>query len=192
MKFEPTPLEGAYLIALEPHSDERGSYARAFCEREFAAAGLETRFVQANNAISRKRGTLRGFHYQLPPSAEVKVVRCLRGALYGAIVDLRPDSPTFTQWFGAELNENNRLMMYVPRGFGHAVLTLTGNVEAYYLVSAYYAAQHERGLRHDDPLFDIRWPIEPVEISAKDRSWPAFGPKFHGVEAFRRKALATA
>jgi dTDP-4-dehydrorhamnose 3,5-epimerase len=186
MRFISTPLRDACLIALEPLADERGFFARTFCEREFAAAGLETRFVQVNNALSCKRGTLRGLHYQLPPSAEVKVVRCLRGALYDVIVDLRPDSPTFRQWFGAKLDEDNRIMMYVPRGFGHGLLTLTDDVETLYLASAFYAAADERGLRHDDPAFAIRWPIEPVEVSSKDRSWPRFDPAFHGIDAFRR------
>jgi len=192
MRFTPTPLGGAYVVSQEPLADERGFFARAFCEREFAAAGLETRFVQANNALSRRRGTLRGFHYQLPPAAEVKLVRCLRGALYDVIVDLRPDSPTFKQWFGAELNEDNRSMMYVPSGFAHGLLTLTEDVEAYYLVSAVYSPALERGLRYDDPAFDVRWPFEPVEISPKDRSWPSFDPVFHGVEAFREAGVCAA
>lgn len=192
MKFTPTPLGGAYVISLEPLADARGFFARAFCEREFAAAGLETRFVQANNALSRRRGTLRGFHYQLPPAAEAKLVRCLRGALYDVIIDLRPDSPTFKQWFGAELNEDNRLMMYVPRGFAHGLLTLTENVEAYYLVSAIYAPALERGLRHDDPAFGVRWPIEPVEISPKDRAWPSFDTALHGVDAFCQASVCAA
>ena len=186
MRFIPTPLRDACLIALEPHADERGFFARTFCEREFASEGLETRFVQGNSALSRKRGTLRGLHYQLPPSAEVKLVRCMRGAIYDVIVDLRPDSPTYRRWFGAELDQDNCLTMYVPRGFAHGLLTLTDDVETHYLVSAFYAAAEERGLRYDDPALDIRWPAEPVEISPKDRSWPDFDPAFHGIEAFRR------
>lgn len=172
MKFHTTPLAGARLIELEKRGDERGFFARYFCEREFAASGLETRFLQINNSLSARKGTLRGLHYQLPPAAEVKVVRCVRGALWDAIVDLRPDSPTFKKWFGRELTADNRLMMYVPRGFAHAILTLTDDVEAIYLVSAFYAPELERGLRWNDPAIGIEWPIAPVEISAKDAKWP--------------------
>lgn len=172
MKFHDTPLEGARMIELEKRGDERGFFARYFCEREFAVAGLETRFVQINNSLSARKGTLRGLHYQLPPAAEVKVVRCMRGALWDVIVDLRPDSPTFKKWFGRELTADNRLMMYVPRGFAHAILTLTDDAEALYLVSAFYAPELERGLRWNDPAIAIEWPIGPVEISAKDAKWP--------------------
>lgn len=185
MKFYKTPLEGACLIELERRGDDRGFFARFFCEKEFAAEGLETRFVQVNNSLSAKAGTLRGLHYQLPPSGEVKVVRALKGALWDCIVDLRAGSPTFGKWFAAELNDDNRLMMYVPRGFAHALLTLSDDVEALYLVSAFYAPQSERGLRWNDPALAIEWPIAPAEISAKDRNWPDLDPEFHGVELMR-------
>ena len=185
MKFHETPLNGAYLIELERRGDDRGFFARFFCEKEFAAAGAETRFVQINNSLSARKGTLRGMHYQLAPSAEVKVVRCLKGSLYDVIADLRPDSPTFGQWFGAELNSENRLMMYVPRGCAHGLLTLADDTEALYLVSDSYAPDRERGMRFDDPWLGIEWPIAPVEISPKDRAWPDFDPDYHGVEALR-------
>ena len=185
MKFHKTPLEGAYTIELEKRGDDRGFFARFFCEEEFGAAGLETRFPQINTSLSATKGTLRGMHYQLPPSAEVKVVRAVNGALWDAIVDLRAGSPTYGKWFGAELNDENRLMMYVPRGFGHGFVTLTDSVEAFYLVSAFYAPEAERGLRWNDPAIAIEWPIEPREISDKDRNWPNLDPSFHGVEAMR-------
>jgi dTDP-4-dehydrorhamnose 3,5-epimerase len=188
MIFHRTPLEGARLIEPEKRGDARGFFARVFCEREFAAEGLETRFVQANNSLSAKRGTLRGLHYQLPPAAEVKLVRCIRGALWDAIVDLRPDSPSFGRWYGAELSAENRLMMYVPRGFAHAILTLTEDAEALYLVSAFYGPEQERGLRWNDPRFAIEWPAEPAEISPKDAAWPLFDPAFHGTEQLRALA----
>ena len=123
MRFHKTPLEGAYLVELEKRGDERGFFARLFCEKEFGAAGLETRFVQANNSLTLKKGALRGLHYQLPPAAEVKVVRAVRGALWDVIVDLRPGSPSYLKWFGAELSEDNRAMLYIPRGFGHGFVT---------------------------------------------------------------------
>jgi dTDP-4-dehydrorhamnose 3,5-epimerase len=183
--FNPTPLKGAYTVDLEKRGDDRGFFARVFCEKEFAAAGLETRFLQMNNSLSAKKGTLRGMHYQLAPSAEVKLVRCLRGSFYDAIVDLRPDSPSYCKWFGAELTAENRRMMYVPRGFAHALLTLEENSEALYFASNFYAPDCERGLRWNDPRFGVEWPIEPVEISAKDAAWPDFDPEFHGVERLR-------
>lgn len=172
MIFHETPLLGAYTIDLERRGDDRGFFARMFCDREFAEHGLETSFVQMNNSLSMKRGVLRGLHFQLPPASEVKLVRCTRGALYDFIVDLRPDSPTFRQHFGAELSADNRTMMYVPRGFGHGFITLEDEVEAVYLVSAHYTPETERGLRYNDPALNIQLPLDPVELSDKDRSWP--------------------
>lgn len=185
MKFNPTPLAGAHTIELERRGDDRGFFARFFCQREFADAGLETRFVQINTSLTGKAGTLRGLHYQLPPAAEVKVVRCLKGALFDVIVDLRPDSPTYRKWFGAELTAENRVMMYVPRGFAHAFVTLTPDTEALYLVSAFYSPDDERGVRWNDPAIGIDWPVAPVEISEKDRTWPDLEAGFHGLERMR-------
>jgi dTDP-4-dehydrorhamnose 3,5-epimerase len=185
MRFVPTPLPGAFVIELEKREDERGFFARFFCEREFEAAGLDTRFVQINNSLSKDKGTLRGMHYQLGEAAEVKVMRCVRGALWDAILDLRPDSPTFGKSFGVELSADNRLMMYVPQGFAHAILTLTDEAEAFYLLSEFYSPEMERGVRWNDQKFNINWPIEPVEISAKDVNWPNFDPTFHGTEQLR-------
>jgi dTDP-4-dehydrorhamnose 3,5-epimerase len=185
VKFLPTLLQDAFVIELEKRADDRGFFARCFCEREFHEAGLETRFVQINNSLSVKAGTLRGLHYQLAPAAEVKLVRCVSGALFDVIVDIRPSSPTFGLWFGEELSSENRRMMYVPRGFAHAVLTLRDDTEVLYMVSASYSPENERGLRWNDPRFSIQWPCEPTEISGKDASWPHFDPTFHGVERLR-------
>lgn len=185
MRFNPTPLQGAYTIELEKRGDSRGFFARTFCEKEFAAAGLETRYLQANNSFNALKGTLRGMHYQLPPAPEVKVVRCVRGAFWDVIADLRPDSPSFGKSFGVELTADNRIMYYVPRGFAHGLITLTDDTEVMYMVSAVYTPDSERGLRHDDPWLGIQWPIAPVEISDKDRSWPLFDPAFHGIEKLR-------
>jgi dTDP-4-dehydrorhamnose 3,5-epimerase len=179
MKFLPTPMPGAYLVELERRGDDRGFFARLFCEKEFADAGLVSRFVQANNALSQSKGTLRGMHYQLGEAAEVKLVRCIRGAFWDVILDLRPASPTFGKWFGAELNEDNRLMMYVPKGFAHGLITLRDDTEALYLVSDFYAPAHERGVRWDDPRFGIQWPLPHTEISAKDAAWRDFDPGWH-------------
>jgi len=175
MIFESTPLQGACVIELEKRGDERGFFARVFCEKEFAAQGLVTRFVQINNSLSADVGTLRGMHYQLPPASETKLVRCIRGSLWDCIVDLRPDSPTFKRWFGAELSAENRRMMYVPKGFAHGFITLEPDTEAFYLVDEFYAPELERGLRWNDPAIGIEWPAEPRVISEKDRNHPDVG-----------------
>jgi len=179
MRFTETPLKGAYLIDLEKRGDERGFFARFYCEREFDEHGLATNFVQINNSLSAQRGTLRGMHYQLPPNGEVKVVRCIRGSLFDVIVDLRPKSPTYKKWFGAELTAENRTMMYVPVGFAHGFLTTSDDAEALYLVSAFYAPSDERGLRYNDPAVGIQWPFEPVVVSAKDTAHPDFNEAHH-------------
>lgn len=179
MKFLDTPLEGGHLVQLEERSDDRGFFARLYCEQEFARAGLSSHFVQVNNAFSRTKGTLRGMHYQIGDGAETKLVRCLRGAAWDVILDLRPQSQTFGQSFGAEINEDNRLMMYVPKGFAHGIQTLTGDTEILYFVSNFYAPDKERGVRWNDPRFGIEWPIAPSEISTKDAAWPNFDPAYH-------------
>lgn len=179
MKFVETPLAGAYLIELEKRGDDRGFFARMFCCEEFAEHGLATQFVQMNNSLSADKGTLRGMHYQLAPKAETKLVRCVRGALHDVILDLRPDSPTFGQSFGAELSADNRVMMYVPKGFAHGFVTLTEDAEAIYLVDEFYAPDYERGVRYNDPKFAITWPIEPSVISDKDRNHRDFDPAYH-------------
>ena len=184
MIFEPTPLPGSFTIALERRGDDRGFFARFFCTGEFASQGLETQFVQINNSLTQMRGTVRGMHYQLPPAAEVKVVRCIRGSLYDVILDLRPDSPTYLRSFGAVLTAENRVMMYVPRGFAHGFMTLEEDTEALYLVSHAYAPPAERGLRFDAPALAISWPLPATELSAKYRSWPDFDPALHGVGQF--------
>lgn len=185
MIFHAAPLRGAYLIDLEKRGDDRGFFARTFCRNEFSEHGLAPEFVQVNNSLSAKKGTLRGMHYQLAPSAEVKLIRCIRGALYDVILDLRPDSCTFGKWFGAELTAENRRMIYAPRGFAHGLLTLAPDTEAFYLVDNFYAPQLERGVRYNDPKFAIDWPIKPQEISEKDRNWPDFDPAWHGVDELR-------
>lgn len=179
MIFTETPIPGVYVVDLERRGDDRGFFARAFCEREFAAHGLATRFVQANDSLSAQRGTLRGMHYQLAPRAETKLVRCIRGALYDVVLDLRPGSPTFGKSYGTELTAANRRMMYVPKGFAHGFVTLEDDTEAFYLVDEPYAPEQERGVRWNDPRFGIRWPVEPAVISDKDRRHPDFDPKHH-------------
>jgi dTDP-4-dehydrorhamnose 3,5-epimerase len=177
MQFQAIKLPNAYIIDLDKIDDERGFFARAFCQREFAEQGLTTQFVQCNISSNRKRGTLRGMHYQLPPSAETKLVRCIRGAIYDVIVDLRPDSPTFLQWYGVELSAENRRMLYVPEGFAHGFQTLADDTELFYQMSEYYAPDYARGLRWNDPLINIAWPLAIESISAKDQAYVDCAPE---------------
>jgi len=179
VEFNETPLAGAYVIELNKIGDERGFFARAFCEKEFGERGLATHFVQLNNSLAEKKGTLRGMHYQLAPYAETKVVRCVRGALLDVILDVRPDSPTFCQHFGVELTAENRRMLYVPKGFAHSFITLEDNTETFYFVDEFYAPDQERGVRWNDPKFGIEWPLEPTVISEKDQKHPDFDPAYH-------------
>jgi len=177
--FTETPIPGAFLIDLEKRGDDRGFFARAFCENEFTAHGLSPRFVQVNTSLSRFKGTLRGMHYQLPPNAETKIVRCIRGALLDIILDVRKGSPTFGKSFSAELSAENRRMMYVPKGFAHGFITLEDDSEAFYFVDEFYAPAQERCIRWNDPRFRIEWPREPTVISDKDRNQKDFDPAWH-------------
>ena len=172
MIFHETDLADARLIAMEIRGDERGFFSRAWCRIEFEEAGLSTRIEQANMSGSVRRGTLRGLHFQLDPAAEVKIVRCIRGTIFDVIVDLRADSPTFMQWQGFELSARNRRVLYVPEGFAHGFQSLTDDAELFYMVSALYTPERERGLRWDDPRLGISWPLEPTVMSDKDRNWP--------------------
>lgn len=184
MKFTPTPIEGAYLIDLEKRGDDRGFFARLFCEKEFQAHHLPSRFVQMNNSSSSEQGTLRGLHYQLPPKQEDKVVRCIRGAIWDVILDLRDDSKTFGKWFGHTLSAENRTMMFVPKGFAHGFLTLEPDSEVIYLVSEFYAPECERCVRWNDPMFNISWPAQPTVVSERDAATRDFDRAYHlGVDA---------
>jgi len=174
MLFHKTNLQDAYLIDLAPRGDDRGMFARTFCATLFAKQGLVTDYVQQNMSRSSEKGTLRGMHRQLAPHSEVKVIRCVRGAIYDVIVDLRPESPTYLKWEGFELTEANLRQLYVPEGFAHGFQTLTDDVEVSYLVSAFYAPEAESGARHDDPAFGIKWPAPVSVMSEKDASWPDY------------------
>jgi len=179
MLFNQTPLKGAFTIDLQKREDERGFFARLFCTDEFAAHGLDSGFVQANNSLSKDKGTLRGMHYQLGTAAETKLVRCIQGSLFDVILDLRPGSSTFGHSFGAVLSQANKTMMYVPKGFAHGFLTLEPNSEVIYLVSAPYSKDLERGIRWNDPRFSIAWPETPQVISDRDAIHSDFDPVKH-------------
>lgn len=176
MIFTPTTLAGAFLIEPERIADERGFFARSWCRREFAEHGLESRLEQCNISFNRLRGTLRGMHFQAAPFGEAKLVRCSMGALYDVIIDLRPESATYLQHFGAELTAENRSMLFIPAGFAHGFQTLADNTEVFYQMSEVYAPAYAGGLRWDDPAFGIRWPLPVSVISAKDAQLPNYAP----------------
>ncbi|HTD65675.1 MAG TPA: dTDP-4-dehydrorhamnose 3,5-epimerase [Candidatus Limnocylindria bacterium] len=175
MVFTETALKGAFLIRLEPTEDERGFFARTFCVEEFQRHGLNARLVQCSISFSHTRGTLRGMHYQFEPHAEAKLIRVTRGAIFDAIIDLRPKSPTFRQHVVAELTAENRQMIYAPEGFAHGFQTLEDNTEVFYQMSAVFAPAVARGVRWDDPAFGIQWPeVERCIMNGRDASYPDF------------------
>ncbi|MEN6349496.1 MAG: dTDP-4-dehydrorhamnose 3,5-epimerase [Syntrophomonas sp.] len=183
MLFREMPLKGAYLIEPEPRYDERGSMARTFCRREFEAHGLNPFIAQCSLSSNRYRGTIRGLHYQIEPYAETKLLSCIKGAIYDVIIDLRHESPSFGQWTAIELRAADRLLLYVPQGFAHGFQTLENNSEVFYQISQFYQPAFARGLRWNDPAFNIKWPLKLVNISEQDCSWPLFSP-------YREKANA--
>lgn len=174
MQFHPTTLSDAWIVHLEPACDSRGFFARTFCVDEFAAHGLETSYPQHSITFSASRGTLRGMHYQREPHGEVKLVRCLRGAIWDVIIDIRPNSPTFRRWEAFELSGLTGRQLYIPKGFAHGFQTLGDDVEVSYLISEPYKPDAACGLRHDDPSFCISWPHPVSVISEKDLQWPDF------------------
>jgi len=174
MIFTETKLKGAFIIEPERLEDERGFFARTWCEKEFKEHGLNPRLVQCNISFNVSRGTLRGMHYQAPPFEEAKLVRCTAGAIYFVIVDLRKNSPTFKQHSGIVLNAESRNMLYVPEGFANGFLTLEDNIEIFYQMSEFYAPGYERGFRWNDPAFAIQWPEEVRVISDRDKNYPDF------------------
>jgi len=174
MIFEPTPLAGAFLVRLEPVADERGFFARSFCREEFLAHGLHGELVQCSVSYNPRRGTLRGLHYQAPPFAEAKLVRCTRGRIHDVIVDLRSGAATFRHWWAVELSAENRDMVYVPEGLAHGFLTLEDHSEVAYQMSTPHRPESARGFRYDDPGFTIRWPFAPAVIGPRDLAFPPF------------------
>lgn len=171
MRFIATELGNACIVEPEPHKDDRGLFARTYCAREFRDHGLVDVFVQCNTSWNASKGTIRGLHYQLPPSSEVKLVRCTAGSLWDVIVDLRPDSPTYLKHVGVELTAANRRALYVPAMFAHGFQTLEDETEVFYQMSEFYAPHSARGLRHDDPRLGIRWPLPVASISENDQAW---------------------
>jgi dTDP-4-dehydrorhamnose 3,5-epimerase len=176
MIFRETTLKGAFVIEMEKFKDERGFFARAWCQREVEANGLISRVTQTNISFNKKRGTLRGMHYQVAPDEQVKLVRCTAGAIYDVIIDMRLDSPTYRKWTGVELTAENYRMLYVPEHFAHGFQTLEDTSEVTYQVSQFYSPESERGVRYDDPVFQVEWPLPVEVISEKDIAWPYCSP----------------
>ena len=174
MKFTPTPLLGAYVIDLEPVTDERGLFARAWSLEEFSGLGLNTSFSQCNISYTARKGTIRGMHFQKEPYVEAKLVRCTAGAIYDVAVDLRPQSATHGKWFAVELTAANRSALYIPEGFAQGLQTLTENCEVYYQISKSYCKESASGVRWNDPAFSIHWPIAAPMLSYRDRTWPDY------------------
>jgi dTDP-4-dehydrorhamnose 3,5-epimerase len=175
MKFTETKLKGSFIISPELLKDERGFFSRVFCREEFSRLNLNPNLVQCNLSFNKERGTLRGLHYQIPPHEEVKLVRCTAGSIFDVIVDLRPESPTFHQWLGVKLSTENHKLIYVPEGFAHGYQTLKPKTEVFYQVSEFYHPASEQGLRWDDPVFGIAWPLKVKVISEKDQSHALWG-----------------
>lgn len=174
MLFRETELPGAFVIELQKYEDERGFFARSWCQKEFEAHGLNPRTVQCNLSFNKVKGTLRGMHYQVAPHAEAKLVRCTRGAIYDVIIDLRRKSPTYKQYVSEVLSSKNYKALFIPEGFAHGFQTLEDNSEVFYQMSEFYSPEHQRGLRYNDPAFRISWPIEATVISDRDRNYEDF------------------
>lgn len=181
MKFTETKLKGSYVVDITPITDERGFFARTFCARDFAELGLNTNMVNTNHSLSIGKGLIRGMHFQRPPFAEAKLIKCIRGAIFDVIIDVRAHSPTFLQWFGIELNADNRNMLYIPEGFAHGFQTLTDETEVLYQVSNFYNKESEGGIHHKDPMVDIAWKLPVGLVSEKDNNLPFIDQSFKGI-----------
>ncbi|MDH4128864.1 MAG: dTDP-4-dehydrorhamnose 3,5-epimerase [Spirochaetota bacterium] len=172
MKFIETPLKGAFIIELDEIKDDRGFFARSWCKKEFKDLGLNPKLVQCSISFNKKKGTLRGMHFQVKPHEEAKLIRCTMGKLYDVIIDLRPNSKTYKQWFSIELSQDNRKMLYIPEAFAHGFQTLTDNTEIFYQMSQFFHEESASGVSWDDPTFNILWPIKEIIISDKDKAYP--------------------
>ncbi len=172
MIFKKTKIEGLYIIEPELKVDERGYFTRIFCQEELVKTGLSFNVAQINQSLTKKKGTIRGMHFQKPPKAEDKIVQCLKGAIYDVVIDLRPDSSTYSQWVAEELSGQNKKMFFIPKGFAHGFQALVDNCEVQYFVSEFYSPEYARGIRWNDSRFNIQWPIKNPILSKKDKNWP--------------------
>lgn len=181
MIFQPTPLSGSYLVIPEPVADNRGWFARTFSKDIFQQIGHEKEWVQMNISVTNVAGTIRGMHFQVPPYREIKMVQCIKGRVFDVIIDVRKDSPTFLQWMGTILSGENHHLLYIPEGFAHGFQTMTDNCELIYHHSEYYKSGFEGGIRYNDPLVKIDWPVDVTEISARDSQHPLLTDQFKGI-----------
>jgi len=181
MRFIETKLEGLWIVEPERREDERGFFARTYCRKEFGERGLCEEFPQCSTSFNRVKGTLHGMHFQKKPHGEIKLVRCTMGAIYDVTIDLRPGSPTLGQWVSRELTAENRVMMYVPKGFAHGFVTLEDHSEVFYQMSEFYHPESASGVCWNDPAFGIAWPFDDVVLSEKDRTWPLVNSEFKGM-----------
>ena len=181
MKFTEIPLKDAFIINSEPLIDSRGMFERIFCKNEFNKIGLKREIVQINHSLTKKSGSIRGMHYQIPPFAEIKMVRCIKGSVFDVIVDIRKCSETFLKWQGEILSSENMKIIYIPEGFAHGFQTLEDDCELLYFHTEFYNKNYERTIRHNDPLINIKWKIDITEISEKDKNYPLLNKNFQGV-----------
>ena len=184
MKIKQTPLQNAFVIEPEPFRDDRGLFARVFCQQELQHILHNKNIVQINHSLTRQKGAIRGMHFQYPPKEEIKMVKCLRGLVFDVIIDLRKGSPTFLKWYGEVLSAENMKMMYIPEGFAHGFQTLEENCELLYLHTEFYSPEHESGVRYNDPKVGIKWPLEATDISERDKNHPLLAEDFSGIEIF--------
>lgn len=182
MRINKLTLEGAFVIESEPLKDDRGLFVRVFCQQELQHILHKKNIVQVNHSLTRQKGALRGMHFQYPPKAEIKMVKCLRGSIFDVMIDLRRNSSTFLKWHGEVLSAENMQMMYIPEGFAHGFQTLEENSELLYLHTEFYSLEHEGGVRYNDPKIGIKWPLKVTDISERDRYHPLLGEDFLGIE----------
>lgn len=181
MIFTPTPLSGSYLVDINPYRDERGAFGRYYCKAEFEKIGLRQEWLQMNHSVTNRKGTIRGMHYQVAPYREIKMVKCISGAVFDVIIDLRKTSATFLHWFGVELSAENNRMIYIPEGFAHGFQCFTDDCHLLYHHSAFYQANAEGGIRYNDPVINIEWPLPVSMLSARDENHPYLTKNFRGI-----------
>jgi dTDP-4-dehydrorhamnose 3,5-epimerase len=181
MNFIPTPLKGSFVVELKVHDDARGWFARTYCKNEFAQIDHNKEWVQMNHSFTSLKGTIRGMHYQRPPHAEIKMVRCIAGAVYDIIIDLRKDSPTYLNWFGTELSAANKKMIYIPEGFAHGFQTLADDTELVYQHAQFYEPGAEEGILHNDITLNIQWPLQVTALSDRDKKHPIIDSNFKAI-----------
>lgn len=182
MNFTETEIAGLYIIKLEPFQDERGSFYRVFCEKEMKKINHNKRIIQINHSLTKKKGSIRGMHFQYPPKAEIKIIKCLKGSVFDVAIDLRKNSPTFLKWHSEILSKENLKMMYIPEGFAHGFQTLDKNSELLYLHSEFYDPNYEGGIHYNDPKVSIEWPLDITDVSERDKSFKLINGKFNGIE----------